>query len=185
MKGDPMMKRLRHLVRGAVVLALAATGAVVVPSAAHAASCAHVSIQSMWSFKFVSVEIGNTGSFYAMLRARADTIGPWEKFYACYDDGSHQYTFRSEANNKYVEVNPNAGGNYLLMLSATADSGVPKPSRFIEVNGSSDVQSLKSDYTGSYVSAELGYTGGDYGMLRARAGVIGAWEGFQIHVISF
>ena len=30
-----------------------------------------------------------------------------------------------------------------------------------------------------YVSAELGYTGGNYAMLRARASEIGMWEQFQ------
>ena len=35
---------------------------------------------------------------------------------------------------------------------------------------------IQSDANNLYVSAELGYTGGNYGMLRARATSIGPWE---------
>jgi hypothetical protein len=37
---------------------------------------------------------------------------------------------------------------------------------------------IKSVANGDYASVELNYTGGDYGMLRARAGSAGPWETF-------
>lgn len=39
---------------------------------------------------------------------------------------------------------------------------------------------IQSMENGLYVAAELNYTGGDYGMLRARASVVGNWEKFYI-----
>jgi len=38
---------------------------------------------------------------------------------------------------------------------------------------------IVNGYTGLVVSAELGYTGSLYGMLRARSGGVGPWEKFQ------
>jgi hypothetical protein len=75
----------------------------------------------------VSAEFGYTGGSYAMLRARAGTVGPWEKFtLTCH-------------------VFPIGGGGQVSFLV------------------------IQSQVNGNYVSAELGYTGADYAMLRARA----------------
>jgi hypothetical protein len=180
-----MKKQLRYLLHYAVVLGVAATAAVAVPGAAHASvSCSHVSIKSTWTLKFVSAELGNTGAFYGMLRARASTIGSWEKFYACYDDSSHQYTFKSDANGKYVEVALDAGGDLQNWLKATASSSASSTAKFTYVNPASDTPSLKSLYNGEYVSAEFGYTGGETGLLRARSLSIGPWEQFEVHVLT-
>ncbi|MFB4303576.1 hypothetical protein [Actinomadura sp. NTSP31] len=40
---------------------------------------------------------------------------------------------------------------------------------------------ISSDANGRYVSAELGYDDGDWGMLRARADAIGPWEHYTFH----
>jgi len=83
------------------------------------------------AFHWVSAELGYTGDNYAMLRARATSIGPWEEFYTTHGPclGLCMTTIRSGANNLYV-------------------------------------------------SAELGYTGDNYGMLRARTASAGPWENF-------
>ncbi|GAB2723880.1 fascin domain-containing protein [Kitasatospora kifunensis] len=39
---------------------------------------------------------------------------------------------------------------------------------------------IRSAANGQYVSAELGYTGDQYGMLRARAGAVGPWEQYNL-----
>ncbi len=39
---------------------------------------------------------------------------------------------------------------------------------------------IRSLANGKYVSAELGYTGGAYGILRARASAVGGWEKFRV-----
>jgi hypothetical protein len=178
-----MTKLVRHLTRWTVVVALAAVG-LTAPQAAYAASCAHVTIQSTWSLLFASVELGETGSRYAMLRARASTVGPWEKFTACYYESGNYYTFRSDANGKYVVVQ-SSNGNYAWMLTATADQGTAVSAQFRQINPSSDTPSLLSLRNSQYVSTELGYTGSDFGLLRARATSIGPWEQFAVHVISF
>lgn len=46
------------------------------------------------------------------------------------------------------------------------------------------VVSIRSIANGRYVSAELGYTGDDYGMLRARAYQVGDWEQFDLIAID-
>ncbi|WP_242902279.1 fascin domain-containing protein [Actinomadura terrae] len=43
---------------------------------------------------------------------------------------------------------------------------------------------LVSDANGMFVSAELGYGGGDYGMLRARASAADAWEKFALNGVD-
>jgi hypothetical protein len=166
-----------------MVVALAAAG-LAVPQAAHAASCAHVAIQSTWTLKYASVELNETGFRYGMLRARSSTIGSWEKFTACYYESGNYYTFRSDANGKYVVVQ-SSSGDYAWMLTATVDQGTAISTQFRQINPSSDTPSLLSLRNGNYVSTELGYTGADYGLLRARATSIGPWEQFAVHVVSF
>ncbi|WP_242887602.1 fascin domain-containing protein [Actinomadura litoris] len=46
--------------------------------------------------------------------------------------------------------------------------------------GANGCCTLLSDANGKYASAELGYRGRDYGMLRARADVADAWERFAL-----
>ena len=43
-----------------------------------------------------------------------------------------------------------------------------------------NIYALRSRANGLYVSAELGWMGDDYGLLRARAAAIGPWEKFKI-----
>jgi hypothetical protein len=61
-----------------------------------------------------------------------------------------------------------------VMAAATAMVSTPPPCAF----GQSIA--IRSTQHNQYVSAELGYTGGDYGMLRARSSSIGPWESFTL-----
>lgn len=177
-----MTRFVRHLTRWTMVVALTATG-LAVPQAAHAAACAEVSIQSTWTLKFVSVEINETGYRTGMLRARAANVGSWEKFRSCYYESGNYYTFQSEANGKYVVVQ-SLNGDYEWMLTATVDQGTASSTQFRQVNPSSDTPSLLSLRNGQYVATELGYTGADYALLRARSTSIGPWEQFAVHRLS-
>ncbi len=58
-----------------------------------------------------------------------------------------------------------------------ADLGTAAPS---ETDCVTVTTSIRSAASGQYVSAELGYGGDQYGMLRARAGAIGPWEQFNL-----
>jgi hypothetical protein len=167
------------IVRLMLCAALGATGVVVATTPAHAESiysCGETSFQSVVNGRYVSAELGYTGGNYGMLRARATSIGPWEKFEVCgytRDGYNIDYeTIRSVANGRYVSAELGyTGGNY-GMLRARATSIGPWEEFF---TGMVDIQSISN---GLYVSAELGYTGGNYGMLRARATSVGPWEEF-------
>jgi hypothetical protein len=91
-------------------------------------------LRSDANHKYVSVELGygTTSPYRGMLRARASSVGPWERFEFCWR----------------VQNNP----GYLAIRSLT---------------------------NGKWVAAELGRTGKDYGMLRARSTSIGSWETFS------
>jgi hypothetical protein len=59
---------------------MAAETAMFSTTPAHASdNCSEVSIKAANGL-YVSAEIGYTGSYYGMLRARATSIGPWEIF---------------------------------------------------------------------------------------------------------
>lgn len=123
---------------GLCVAVLAAFISATVPSSpaqADGGACRNVAIRSQGNGLYVSAELGYSGDRYGMLRARASTIGPWEKFQLCQYIGT---------------VGP---GNALYWTS-----------------------SLRSLANNKFVSVEYDYTGGWYGMLRARADSWGSWE---------
>jgi hypothetical protein len=73
--------------------------------------------------RYVSAELGRTGVDYGMLRARATSIGPWEKFKAeRWGPNPSMYTLKSLANNRYVSVELGYGGGRHAMLRARATS---------------------------------------------------------------
>ncbi|HEV2377261.1 MAG TPA: hypothetical protein VGS19_34495 [Streptosporangiaceae bacterium] len=125
---------------------------------------------------YVSAELGYTGGNYGELRARATTQGPWETW----DELSlpnGDVAFRSVANGLYVTVNDQVATTDPSYGELTASSPTIGPRQAFQVTYNSDgTYSVKSVDDGHYVSAELGYTGASYAMLRARAASIGPWE---------
>jgi hypothetical protein len=95
---------------------------------------------------------------------------------SCYDGW-----LRSSANGKYVSVEMTYTGIDKYMLRARASS--PGSWERLEfcwgVNNNPANLAIRSLRNGNWVSAELGYGGGRYGMLRARAASIGPWETFN------
>lgn len=85
------------------------------------------------------------------------------------------------------------GGEYGMLRARTAPSapGAWEQFQLLHLspdspnsdNPSSLTYAIQSLANGLYVSTELGYSGGEYGMLRARAGAIGAWEQYRLEPI--
>lgn len=166
---------LVRLLACAALNVIAAAMAMVSTTPAHAsANCSEVSIKAANGL-YVSAEIGYTGSYYGMLRARASTVGPWEKFQKCWLDVNH-FALYSEANGLYVRADLGYATTDPLygMLRASINSIGGPYETFFDDSGDAIVA-----YNNRWVSAELSYPGSERGMLRARATSIGPWEIFN------
>ena len=167
-------RTIARLVAVSVVICGGIVGVVAGPAApAQALECYDGWLKSEANGKYVSAELNYTGAGYGELRARANSVGPWERFEFCW--GTNQTAFnlsiRSLANGKWVSAELNYTGALYGMLRARADSIGPWESFY----GGNEIQSR---VTWKWVSAELQYTGIRYGMLRARANSPGPWENF-------
>ena len=137
-----------------------------------------ISIFAHANSRYVSAELKETGNRVGMLRARATSIGTWEKFAVV---GNCRATsgcaLRSAANGRYVSAEILDPGAQKGMLRARATS-VGAWERF-RISGDCTVScALKSLANNRWVSAEKEYTGSGKGMLRARNTSIGTWEKF-------
>lgn len=80
-------------------------------------------IKNLSNGRYVSAELGYTGVDYGMLRARATSVGPWEKFVIeNWGPNPSMYTIRSLANGRYVSTELGYGGSRNNMLRARATS---------------------------------------------------------------
>ncbi|SRR6266498_1574620 len=80
-------------------------------------------IASNANLRYVSAELGRTGGDHGMLRARATSVGNWEKFtIARWGPNPAMYTIRSQANGRYVSAELGYGGGRYAMLRARATS---------------------------------------------------------------
>jgi hypothetical protein len=96
-------------------------------------------------------------------------------------EGQHWISALS-ANPNYVSAELGWTGNSYGRLRARTDGNHLGPWELFQlicVQGP-DVYAIRSVANGRYVSAELGWTGSSYGLLRARATTIGPWERFRI-----
>jgi hypothetical protein len=90
----------------------------------------------------------------------------------------------SFANSRYTSAELGYGGDLYGMLRARATN--PGPWEEFQICGRWDstlntrINWIVSNRNLRYVSAEVAYTGVDYGMLRARATSLGSWEKFKI-----
>lgn len=154
------------------------------------------SIRATATSTYVSAELGYPIGVYGLLRARATTVHDWEKFYVAASIGPggvavNPYSFLSAANNRFVKTDPRLPvappGAFDGMLRASAVPGSeddPTGELVFDLVpiGPQDVALRCAN--GLFVSAELGYTGANYGMLRCRATTVGAWERFDIRVVG-
>jgi hypothetical protein len=135
------------------------------------------------NYDYVSTELGYGGSYYAMLRARAYSIGPWEQ-YSLGDSnaGNGTWALRSLANDRYVTAEFGFGGSNYGILEAQAVV-IDDWEKFYlyQIGSQYAFQSfLPPNSTCCYVSTEIGYGGSEYGVLRARAYSVGSWEKYWI-----
>jgi hypothetical protein len=95
---------------------------------------------------------------------------------------THHTVLISFAANKYATAELGYGGNLYGMVRAARDNPGPWEDwtfcSFYE--GGTKVTYIYNEANGRYVSAEFGRTGGDHGMLRARATSVGPWEKFRV-----
>jgi hypothetical protein len=142
-------------------------------------AAAPATFRSRANGRYVSAELGYGGGNYAMLRARARAIGPWER-YDLRQTGAGAWSIRSRANGRYVSAELGYGGGNYAMLRARATAIGPWERYDLYRNNRTGAWSIRSRANGRYVSAELGYGGGSNATLRARAGGVGPWEQFNI-----
>src|SRR6516225_8953527 len=66
----------------------------------------HGYIKSVANGRYVTAELGYTGGNYGMLRARASSVGAWQRFTICgvWVNGRYGQAFKSEANGKWVSA---------------------------------------------------------------------------------
>jgi hypothetical protein len=135
-----------------------------------------VSIFPYANRSFVSAEVGYSGGSYGMLRARATSIGPSERFMVCRDTSTGLTILVSQANEKFVSTEIRYSGGSYGMLRARANIVGPGELYYTSAPPNVRFTHLRAHANGRYVSAEIGYSGESHGMLRARAAVVGAGE---------
>ncbi|WP_051813172.1 endonuclease/exonuclease/phosphatase family protein [Streptomyces sp. NRRL S-340] len=142
----------------------------------------------------VSVETEAPDDRYAQLRAGTDCtdvsgLGASETFTLHTDDKGAHVALRSEADGRYVSAEFHYTGSRFGTLRARQDGSIGGWERFRPVDLGDGWYALKATLTESgvstdyYVSAEVGSTGEDEGLLRARtpaAGTPGSWERFRL-----
>jgi hypothetical protein len=150
--------RIRRFGVRALVVLVATMAMAAVSSEAHAAvTCANVHFMNNVTRKWVSAEVGYPGPYNGMLRARADTVGPWEEFTWC--EYPAYWTLQSKANNKYVSVELGYGNSDLRygMLRARATTVGPWEKFTRDQNTAYVLFTLASQANGMIVAAELNY----------------------------
>jgi hypothetical protein len=129
---------------------------------------------------YISAEIGMSGNWWGMLRARATSVGPWERFQFCeYESGIYAgvWSIWSNAAERWVTAEFGyTGGEYGMLRARATGIGSWERYRFATYPGVPF--GIQSNYNGLWVSAELGNPEPTYAMLRARSGTRGAWENF-------
>lgn len=139
-------------------------------------------IKSNANGMYVSAELGGVPYpyyDYGRLRARATAVGPWERFTICQISADGLTTIQSEANGLYVSAEIGAD----LRLRARSDRVGPWEGFYLPWQGGypswpQDGLWIRSAANGQFVAAEMGATGNNYGLLRARSGAVGPWERF-------
>lgn len=133
-------------------------------------------ITSVANDRYVSAEVGWSGTQYGTLRARASRADLWERYQLCYFAGT--YALKSLANGRYVSAELGWSGDTFGTLRARATE-VAAWERFYIIRLSGGQYALRSYARNFYVSAEVGWAGDRYGTLRARATAIQRWELFR------
>ncbi|GAA3776779.1 fascin domain-containing protein [Micromonospora maritima] len=143
----------------------------------------NVSFRRYGLTRYVSMELQYPGDRKYELRARSDSVGPWELFTLCRDPFSEVTTIRSQSNHNYVSVEEAYQGTIYAMLRArTGEVNLgPWELFYSDIEpGQGYCGQIRANSNGLFVAAEEDYAGTSKGMLRARttAAQIGTWETF-------
>jgi hypothetical protein len=168
-----------------IILAAVAVAAGAAPASAQAAfTCQNRDfvLTSLANGRAVSAELFYQGTANGMLRARATARDVWEIYrMVCVEGG--QFAIRAH-NGRFVSAELGYTGENAGMLRARATVIAPwELFTFEQESQTGDFVRgvLRSGANNRFVSAELGYTGANEGMLRARATAKGPWERFEIN----
>jgi hypothetical protein len=135
-------------------------------------------IRSRANGKYVATELDDTGLLQSVLRARANTVGPTER-YLCLKVGANRWAIMSLANNKYVSTELAYPGVLHGTLRARSSRVGAWETYTLTPVPSCLCYALQSA-NNNYASAELRYPGATYGILRGRAATPRSWEQFEI-----
>ena len=144
--------------------------------------------ESNANYGFVSAELGYTGGYYGMLRARSGSIGPWEQYsIGSSGDTDGTWAIRSVANNLYVSSEFGySGGDDGLQRARASVIGDWEKFFLYQIGGQFAWQSYYPYGSACcYVSTEMGYTGFEFEMLRARAYSVGSWELYWLDYLDW
>ena len=143
-------------------------------------------IYSVANGLYVAAELGYTGGNYAMLRARTSPskVDGWEVFNWYGGTSSNTFEIQSNANGLFVAAELGyTGGNYAMLRARTSSSKIDGWEQFYwYYNSTTGISLIESAANNLFVAAELGYTGGNYAMLRARTSPskVDGWEQFIV-----
>jgi hypothetical protein len=128
---------------------------------------------------FTSTEVSYGGGDYALLRARAASVGGWEQ-YTLIPQPDGTYAIQSSANGLFVTAElGNPGSTYAELRARSNAIGSWEKFRLILQSG--NTYAIQSDANGQYVAGEFGNPEPYYAMLRARSSAIGGWEQWTIN----
>lgn len=145
----------------------------------HPDGCGTVSLMNVYTSLYVSVELGTSTTWYEELRARATSVGPWEKFTMCINDSTNVFTLQSQANGLYVTTEEWYDPPWQYMLQADS-STVGQQQQFVLYNVNADYQWFTGS-SGYLVSGDLNFSGNDRGVLIANRKSLGPWEEWVVH----
>lgn len=194
-----LLAALCAVIAGLQVLAAPTAGAAEVSQDAEAIAKSagqKWALKSLATGKYVSVALDETDTqLQWRLRARADSVGSWERLTLHTNHMARTIGFRSEVTGFFVTAEFGYDGDRQGMLRARGaglglwqqftpvfyatgvPTGSPKGSRVLALKVSE-----KDETTPVYVSADASETGD--GLLRARATSVGSWEKFVLEPVT-
>jgi hypothetical protein len=137
-----------------------------------------VKLQSNANGLYASTELNYGGADYAVLRARAAAVGPWEQYsLAPQSDGT--YALKANANGLYVSAELSYSGSFYGEMRARS-SVVGYWEKFWLNPLVGTTYALQWAANSQYVAAEIYNAEPYYAMLRARSSAVGPWEQWTI-----
>lgn len=152
----------------AVPLAVAYQRLMSDPTTASIVCLDDVTIESRQNRHFVST---TALPIVGLLRAKGTYAGTTERYQVCRETRTNTWTIRAWLGLYVTTIVP---GDPMLMAGSRS-VGIAQRYRLVGLGADVAIKSLAND---RFVTAEVSESGSRYGMLRARAAVVGGWELF-------